>query len=127
MRPTYLGFRVARYGPRVTNVTDGLPGTVVVRALRKITSAQPAIAAPPANNTPTHDRTQPGDVGTDDARTQKPSRVFALIQALNIGLILCKISSWCTASRPCRGKNSSFWSFLPPKDQCMACSSSSTR
>src|SRR6266566_5136133 len=50
--PTYMGFRVKRYGPHVTSFTDDFPGTVVVRALRKRTRLHPAITAPTANRTP---------------------------------------------------------------------------
>src|SRR6267142_2400157 len=48
----YIGLRVNRYGPEVTNVDEALPGTVVVRAFRKVTWPQPAIAAPAASSTP---------------------------------------------------------------------------
>src|SRR5215471_21221664 len=52
VRPTYIGFRVKRYGPQVTSFADTFPGTVVVRALRKSTKPQPAITPPTANSTP---------------------------------------------------------------------------
>src|SRR5262245_46026405 len=50
MRPTYIGLRVTRYGPHVTSFADDSPGTVVVRAFRKIASPHPAITAPAANS-----------------------------------------------------------------------------
>ena len=47
--PTYIGFLVKRYGPRVTRVFDASPGVVVVRAMWNNTSPHPAMTAPTPN------------------------------------------------------------------------------
>ena len=49
--PTYIGFLVKRYGPRVTRVFDASPGVVVVRAMWNNTSPHPAMTTPIPNRT----------------------------------------------------------------------------
>ena len=49
--PTYIGFLVNRYGPRVTRVFEASPGVVVVRAMWNNTSPHPAMTQPTPNRT----------------------------------------------------------------------------